>query len=144
MQYFSILLKVCLDRSNLKIDTSKRNTKEKKSKMAKEHKNKKVRNIKGTSSCLPKGNTKSWKQLHKKKTPSARQKDIEKCAIKYCRKPSKVGAHVETKNSTLSILNLCRSHNHPSKDRWMSIKNTANLVKLTKDVAGGKSKCYRR
>ena len=61
----------------MKIDTSKRNTKEKKSKMAKEHKNKKVRNIKGTSSCLPKGNTKSWKQLHKKKTPSARQKDIE-------------------------------------------------------------------
>ena len=98
----------------------------------------KVKNVKGTSTFLPKQKgISSWKEYLEKKTPSSR--NITKCAISKCKKPFEVGAHVVTKHDkkNYAIVNMCKKHNHVSNEKYMSTKYTSNIVPVTKRVTGG-------
>ena len=105
------------------------------------NKNDKVKNLKGTSVCLPNG-VKSWKAYYKKKSTRGK---ITKCAIRNCNNAFQVGAHVATKgNENGYILNMCKKHNHHTNEKWMPTKSTSKIIKITKRAAGGVSKCYKR
>ena len=99
-----------------------------------------VRNVEGSTICVPKG-YRSWKQFYKS---NASWPASLTCRIYDCGSKARVGAHVQISGLIgIYIIPMCARHNNFSRVDWMTVNaNTVAVPVTQKHTSGRFGVCY--